>query len=55
MSLTLEGALITSYSLSDSGGDTSGRPVEMLALRYTTVAYTTATAGRLIPGAKAKP
>src|SRR5258708_2943594 len=55
MSLTLEGTLITSFFVPGNGGDANAKPTETLSLNSKKMGYAVATAGRLIPGAKAKP
>lgn len=41
MSIDLEGALVTSYSISGHGGERDERPVESLTLNFSSITFTT--------------
>jgi type VI secretion system secreted protein Hcp len=51
MSITLENTLVSSFSVSGSGG-AGDKPMESLALNFTKVTYDVKTANRMIPGEK---
>ncbi len=55
MSVTLEGTLLSSYSVSGHGGGAEGKPMESLVFNAQTMSYALSTAGRLVTGATAKP
>ena len=41
MSIELENVLISSYSISGSGGDSNNRPIESLSLNFTKITFST--------------